>query len=163
MVGERNDADEAGMGRSRRAATDDGETDGMARGILSRYDPETARLASLGNGQSLRDIETRHLDAPTGLAASDAERLAGRYRDAGVDASTFVASHGPAVDGLVAAAFDELRERLDGGTTALDEVEAELSASLADVLSTVEVGAGVYAGASTPTGTRWSGTAVWSG
>jgi methyl-accepting chemotaxis protein len=144
MVGERDHVDDAEMWTGRRA-------DGSTRRILSRYSADTGRLASLGNGQSLRDVGTAHLDEPTAMTTADAERLAGRYRDAGVDASTFVASHGPAVEGLVAAAFDDLRVRLDGGEGILDEVEAALSASLGDVLSSVAAGADVYEGSSPPT------------
>jgi methyl-accepting chemotaxis protein len=137
MVGERDHVDDVEMWTGRGANE-------STRRILSRYSAETERLASLGNGQSLRDVGTLHLDEPTAVTTADAERLAGRYREAGVDASTFVASHGPAVEGLVAAAFDDLRDRLDADGTVLDEVEAELSASLGDVLSTAAAGVDVY-------------------
>ena len=74
MVGERDDIGEDGEIRSGRRV-DTGVTDESARRILSQYTAETERLASLGNGQSLRDVGTVHLDDPTGLTPDDAERL----------------------------------------------------------------------------------------
>lgn len=68
--------------------------------------------------------------------------------------------HTAAVEGLVAAAFDGLRERLDGDEAVLDEVEAELSASLDDVLSTAAAGVDAYDGAPTRTADGADGEAV---
>jgi methyl-accepting chemotaxis protein len=113
MVGERDHVDDVEVWTER-------GVDESTRRILSRYSADAERLASLGNGQSLRDVGTVHLDEPT----AEAERLAGRYRDAGVDASTFVASHGPAVEGLVAAASGGVRDRLEADEAVLDEVKS---------------------------------------
>jgi len=119
MIGERDHVDDVEMWTGRGANE-------STRRLLSRYSADTERLASLGNGQSLRDVGTVHLDEPTAVTTADAERLAGRYREAGVDASTFVASHGPAVEGLVAAAFDDLRGRLDGEAAVVDDLHGQV-------------------------------------
>lgn len=117
MVGERDHVDdvEVWTGRGVNEST---------RRILSRYSADAERLASLGNGQSLREVGTVHLDEPTAVTTAEAERLAGRYRDAGVDASTFVASHGPAVEGLVAATSGGVRDRPEADEAVLDEIKS---------------------------------------
>jgi len=123
----------------------DPKTNGKASGPVSRYDPPESQLEALGNGTSLAELDTPHLDDPTGVSASDIDGVVSEYHHSGVDATTFVASNRLAATELVAAAFAELRERTDEAVHEdIDEVAAELDAAVGDVFGTVETGVGAY-------------------
>jgi methyl-accepting chemotaxis protein len=140
------------LGRDGRPVPDGGRTveqssegDRAAKPITAHYGVEGTDLARLGNGAGLPDIGAAHVDRPTDVTASDIEGVVDRYRREGIDSTTFVASNRPAATGMVAAAFDALRERLDPSThDDIEAVEAELTEAIGSVFETVETGVSAY-------------------
>jgi len=129
-----------GDGGSERAgrtatATDGGQPTDQAPGtdidITTHYAGGDARLDTLGNGAESEDLHVEHVTDPTGMAAADVEQLVESYCRDGVDVTTFVGTNRVAASELVAAAFAELRDRLDPAAQAeLDEVESQLDDAL---------------------------------
>ena len=148
------DGDEAATGRrgsgdGQPAAGDPGTAESdeevASPDITAVYAERDRDPAAVDADGTLAELGTPHVEAPTEMGTGDVEALVGRYRSHGVEAATFAGSNCAAATGLVAAAFEALRERVGPGAQAdLDAVEHQLTAGLADVFDTVEAGVSAY-------------------
>ena len=123
----------------------EGNEEATSLDITAAYAERDRDPAAVDADGTLAELGTPHVEAPTEMGSGDVEALVGRYRNHGVEAATFAGSNCAAATGLVAAAFEELRGRVNSEVQAeLDAVEAQLTAGLTDVFDTVEAGVSAY-------------------
>jgi|GEM_PF-107719 methyl-accepting chemotaxis protein len=127
---------------------DDGDENGETApppDVAAAYVASDPHLPEVDADGALAELDAPHVEAPAGMRNGDVEALVERYRSEGVGAGTFAGSNRAAATGLVAAAFDELRERVDPARRAdVDAVETQLTDGLTDVFDTVEAGVSAY-------------------
>jgi methyl-accepting chemotaxis protein len=137
-------------GRSDRRVRPDGgssvsgeASDRTGVSLTEAYDPDLDRLDAVYDEPAHRSVGDRHLagEPPDPAAAAD---LVPSYREAGIGAAAFVDSHRVAVEALVAAAFEQVREATDGADGTLDRIERELAGALGETLGSVERGVETY-------------------
>jgi len=123
--------------------TDDSPTE--PPDVTAAYATQDGHLSEVDTDGTLTELGAPHVEAPTGMGNGDVEALVERYHSDGVGAGTFAGSNRAAATGLVAAAFDELRERVDPAAhDDLAAVEEQLTEGLTDVFDTVEAGVSAY-------------------
>lgn len=118
---------------------------GTRESLAAAYDPSLDELGSLYGSADGAAVGDAHLTGLFELDEADVAALVEDYREADIDASTFVASQRVANEAIVGAVFDELRERLDPeARAALDESEAMLVEGLGASTDVFAAGVGAY-------------------
>ncbi|WP_232688513.1 methyl-accepting chemotaxis protein [Halobacterium zhouii] len=106
--------------------------------LRERYELDTASL-----DPELPEETADHLGGLFEQNKPGTETYVPAYEDAGVDAARFVKSHDAAVDGVVTAVFDRLREE-GVDDQALDRAEGELRTGMEAVLEDAATGVGAF-------------------